>query len=208
MKKAFTLVELLIVITLIAILSVAILATLNPIEQTNKARDAQFKNDAAEVLSAYERYFASQNAYPWNTTILAGGETIPQGSGGIMEGNTSTFGVIGQGFGSDGVGSTDSPLLQTSEIKESFLGKAPFKQSVKAIDMFYAYTNGQDTNYVCFFPKAKANRSGEMGAKLKCLDPAGEGISGQSETCQLADSWTDADLVPNHEKANMMCVPE
>ena len=209
MKKAFTLVELLIVITLIAILSVAILATLNPIEQTNKARDAQFKNDAAEVLSAYERYFASQNAYPWNSVTSGEGTTIPQGSSGVMEGNTALFGVIGQNFGSDGVGTTDSPLVQTSEIKESFLGKAPFKQGAKAIDMFYAYTNGQDTNYVCFFPKAKANRSGEMGAKLKCLDRDNRTISGQVPGgCELATSWTDADLVPNAEKANMMCVPE
>ncbi len=210
MKKAFTLVELLIVITLIAILSVAVLATLNPIEQTNKARDANFKNDAAEVLSAYERYFASQNAYPWNTTVLSGGVTIPQGNKGVMEGNTSTFGVIGQSFGADGVGSTDSPLFQTSEIKQSFLSKVPFKQTVKPIDMFYAYTNGEDTNYVCFFPKAKANRTGEIGGKLKCLNatPGSEAISDQSDTCLLATSWTDADLVPSATKANMMCVPE
>ena len=49
-RKGFTLVELLIVIALISILSVAVLATINPIEQSNKARDAKFKNDAAEFL--------------------------------------------------------------------------------------------------------------------------------------------------------------
>ena len=75
-STGFTLVELLIVIALIAILSVAVLATINPIEQTNKARDAKFKNDAAEVLSAYERYFASQNNYPWNSLSLGVDTTI------------------------------------------------------------------------------------------------------------------------------------
>ena len=55
--KGFTLVELLIVIALIAILSVAVLATINPIEQSNKARDAKFKNDAAEVMNSYERFW-------------------------------------------------------------------------------------------------------------------------------------------------------
>ena len=37
-ESGFTLVELLIVIALIAILSVAVLATINPIEQSNKAK--------------------------------------------------------------------------------------------------------------------------------------------------------------------------
>ena len=50
--KGFTLVELLIVIALIGILSVAMLATINPIEQANKARDAKVQNDAAEVMNA------------------------------------------------------------------------------------------------------------------------------------------------------------
>jgi len=42
-SKGFTLVELLIVIALIAILSVAVLATINPIEQANKAKIRQCK---------------------------------------------------------------------------------------------------------------------------------------------------------------------
>ncbi len=208
MRKAFTLVELLIVITLIAILSVAVLATLNPIEQTNKARDAQFKNDAAEVLSAHERYFASQNAYAWNSGT---GQTVAVGVAAVMPGNVPMFGVVGSNWDGNGVGSTDSPLIQTSEIKTSFLNKAPFREEPKPIDMFYAYTDGADTNYVCFFPKAKANRTGEQGAKLKCMDPvdtADAQIYSQGVGCTLATSWTNADLTPQSGIANLMCVPE
>lgn len=204
MRKAFTLVELLIVITLIAILSVAVLATLNPIEQTNKARDSQFKNDAAEVLSAHERYFASQNAYAWNS---GSGTTIPAGTAQVMRGNVPMFGVVGTAFVNH-VGTTDSPLVQTSEIKTSFLNKAPFKDNAKPVDMFYAYTDGTDTNYVCFFPKAKANRTGEQGGKLKCLDTGAMTISPQSATCILPTTWVDATLAPSATVANMMCVPE
>ena len=64
-RRGFTLVELLIVIALISILAVAVLATINPIEQANKARDARVQNDAAEVMNAYERYYASLQQYPW-----------------------------------------------------------------------------------------------------------------------------------------------
>ncbi len=64
-RRGFTLVELLIVIALISILAVAVLATINPIEQANKARDASVLNDAAEVMNAYERYYANSQNYPW-----------------------------------------------------------------------------------------------------------------------------------------------
>lgn len=55
---------------LIAILSVAILATINPIEQSNKARDARVMNDSAEMLNAFERYYSINGNYPWNNTGL------------------------------------------------------------------------------------------------------------------------------------------
>ena len=64
-NSGFTLVELLIVIALIAILSVAVLATINPIEQSNKAKDSTVQNDAAEVMNAYERFYANSQQYPW-----------------------------------------------------------------------------------------------------------------------------------------------
>jgi prepilin-type N-terminal cleavage/methylation domain-containing protein len=203
MRKAFTLVELLIVITLIAILSVAVLATINPIEQTNKARDSQFKNDAAEVLGAYERYFASQNMYPWNAGTLG----VQQGTPIAAEGQTWNFGVLGTG----GVGDTNSELINTSEIKGSFANKTPFTATAKAIDRLYMYHNGNDVNYVCFIPKAKANRTGAQGEKLKCLNteatpPSLNSIGGD---CVAVDNWTENEsLQPGPGRANMMCVPE
>lgn len=69
-EKGFTLVELLIVIALIAILSVAVLATINPIEQSNKAKDSTVQNDAAEVMNAYERYYTVKATYPWMDVSL------------------------------------------------------------------------------------------------------------------------------------------
>ncbi len=65
--KGFTLIELLIVIAVLGILVVAILSALDPLEQMRKARDAGRKSDAAELLSAYERYYTTYNCYPWDT---------------------------------------------------------------------------------------------------------------------------------------------
>jgi prepilin-type N-terminal cleavage/methylation domain-containing protein len=206
MKKAFTLVELLIVITLISILSVAVLATINPIEQTNKARDAQFKNDAAEILSAYERYFASQNEYPWNS---GAGATVAYGTAIAIDSTSPAFGVVG----SAAIGDTDSNLFKTSELKASFLGKASFKATTQTLDMMYTYSNGSDNNYVCYVPKAKVNRTGANAAKLRCLNMVsnpptialvGVGTCGTIPTDAL---WSTT-ITPNANSANLMCVPE
>lgn len=214
MKKAFTLVELLIVITLISILSVAVLATINPIEQTNKARDAQFKNDAAEILSAYERFFAAQNKYPWNVAAAGTGDTVAEGVDIGVSSPDMLFGVIGSG-----VGTTDAALFTTSELKSSFMGKAPFLANVTAQDTMWTYSNGSDRNYVCFVPKAKVNRSGANASKLKCLtpgrtaasDPALEDVGPVGDP-NCAPIVNDADwvtyVVPDGAHANVMCVPE
>lgn len=224
MKKAFTLVELLIVIALIAILSVAVLATINPIEQTNKARDAKFKNDAAEVLSAYERFFASQNKYPWNMDNDASG-TIDNGE--VASGTNSVaflsrdwrFGVL------DATGASSGQLIDTSELKTAFgSSKEPFAGTVTvgsedAMYMFHA----NDANYVCFCPKANANRTGAVASQLKCLDRV-EDVNGVAVvttsvladlgdtmgagTCAAATDPKANSFCQLGTTANLLCVPE
>lgn len=55
-----------VIIGIIAIFSVGILATINPIEQTHKAADATTRNNLAELLVADERYYTQNNSYPWS----------------------------------------------------------------------------------------------------------------------------------------------
>lgn len=198
-KTGFTLVELLIVIALIAVLSVAVLATINPIEQTNKARDAKFKNDAAEVLGALERYYASQNAYPWNLV----GDSHPNTWIGSIDGTAPEFGILGEGSTGDGA------LIVTSELKTTFRGKESFSLSVAEQDRMYVYHDGTaNGSYVCFTPKATANRTGSMVSKLKCL-------SGVGDATTLVDYGTGGCTVPSpwtygvgDTNANLLCVPE
>jgi prepilin-type N-terminal cleavage/methylation domain-containing protein len=224
MHKGFTLVELLIVIALIAILSVAVLSTINPIEQTNKARDSKFKNDAAEVLNAVERYYASVQRYPW-TDVYPDTETayVADGTEGISFVSVDPrFGIMGNEI-ADNTYEEDGPLIKTSELKGVFAGKEEFATTVTSgtADAMYIF-HSADANYVCFCPKASANRTGASASELKCL----AGVS------TVAGAYSDATLIdvdgvnctaPTESEAsgsdfcavddgdtyaNLMCVPE
>ncbi len=71
MKKllAFTIVEMLIVVSLIAILSVAVLSLIHPKEQTNRATDTNIFKFATEIFLAIDRYDTNQNTPPFNQTF-------------------------------------------------------------------------------------------------------------------------------------------
>ncbi len=62
LKKGFSLVELLVVITIIAILSVAAYTAFGG--QTIKARDSKRKQDIDTIQSALELYYINESAYP------------------------------------------------------------------------------------------------------------------------------------------------
>jgi type II secretory pathway pseudopilin PulG len=73
--------ELLIVIALIGVLAVALLSTINPLEQTRKAKDSSRQAAASELLNSIERFQATFFCYPWSyTTTCAPTETYPQTS--------------------------------------------------------------------------------------------------------------------------------
>lgn len=71
-QSGFTLVELLIVVGMIGILSVAILATLNPIDQIQKGKDAKRKSDLAQIHRALELYYQDWGRYPPHTFNYSG----------------------------------------------------------------------------------------------------------------------------------------
>jgi len=175
--KGFTLVELLIVIALIAILSVAVLATINPIEQSNKAKDSTVQNDAAEVMNSYERYYANAQAYPWMKygTIKATVETPL-----LLTSNNVGFGVCDAGTITDepntistcSVTSTNPGLLiNTDELKTAFVGKDEFKNVSTSPEnglWLYKQAGSGGSVYVCYIPKAKSNREPTTN-QLYCL---------------------------------------
>lgn len=79
MKKAFTLIELLIVIALLGALAVGLLAALDPFEQLKKGTDTGVRNTVAEIQGAVIRYYAIKNHMPWcsgNPLVCVEPETV------------------------------------------------------------------------------------------------------------------------------------
>jgi len=218
-KAGFTLVELLIVIALIAILSVAVLATINPIEQANKARDARVQNDAAEVMNAYERYYANSQQYPWmmfqdltpltvESAVLYDSEQVGFG---ICYGDIATAVSTDQFTTCDPAAVTQGLLIDADELKSSFVGKDEFSTTLDAAAenglWLYKATGSGGSIYVCYIPKAKSNR--QQIDKLYCLSNTAftrvaNGVTGCATP--LATGWGVPDLTG--ATSQFMCVPE
>jgi len=67
LNRGFTLIELIIVIAVIAILAVGVIAALNPVEQSNRAKDGRAKNTMSELMGAIQRYYTSISYMPFCT---------------------------------------------------------------------------------------------------------------------------------------------
>ncbi len=64
--KAFTMIELLIVIGVLGILAVGVLAAVDPFEQLKKARDTNTRSSALALQTAFVRYYATHGELPWD----------------------------------------------------------------------------------------------------------------------------------------------
>ena len=233
--RGFTLVELLIVIALIAILSVAVLSTINPIEQSNKARDARVQNDAAELMGALERYYASTSSsgdgtYPWarftdlavantpNAAVVLRSDMYGVGvcSEEAALGAVSGAGLLGHdsddlvttGNCDDGTDTGINYLLSTSELKTSFAGKDEFK-GVDTNSLFVTRVENSDSLYVCYVPRAVANRNDIT--KMRCIAATGAVTRGGEGTCigvVTDDLWDEPSLHLDGTMPMFKCVPE
>lgn len=190
LQKAFTLVELLIVIALIAILSVAVLSTINPIEQANKAKDSTMMNDAGEVLNATERYYASNMAsaqYQWSN--LADKLSITNDTALLYDSQQAGFGLCNVAAASSftacmydpATATTRGVLIDATELKDSFLQKNYAgnlsKSATPPTEVERLYLVKRDATegnsiFVCFVPKASANRKNTSGLKKIVLGAA------------------------------------
>jgi len=141
-------IELLIVIAVLGILAVAVLAAINPIEQINRGRDTGSRSDAEQLLSAIDRYNASQTLWPWqdvatDTKIVLWGDVLA----------TNPAGSICPML--DNLAKDDTPGATcpgTDEVKASFVNRIT-SPTYNLLRMQYDGGPG-DSVYVCFNPQS------------------------------------------------------
>lgn len=150
LHKGFTLIELLIVIAVLGILAVAVLSAINPIEQINRSRDTGTRSDAEQLISAIDRFYASQGYYPWQT----GADDTANAP--------LAWGDVTDAYPID----TDLPAVAaltklsedatsgTGELKGAYINRitATGYNSLK----IYKGPLDSDSVYVCFAPKSKS----------------------------------------------------
>lgn len=190
LRLGFTLVELLIVISLIGVLVLVVLAAINPIEQANKARDTRFRSDGAQLLAAIDRYFAGQSEFTW---VTVDSTTYDNDSAfGFASAADELVGVCGATCSADGV------LITSLELKEAFRGRDYFTATTDDKRIFVGKAAGASTSaYACFVPQSKNVRDKAIAeGKVYTLSTT-NGTRTATATCDT--TWTDSCYV---------CVPD
>ena len=156
-KFGFTMIELLIVIAVLGILAVAVLASINPIEQINRGRDTGSRSDAEQLISAVDRFYAAKGFYPWMTNG-ASNNTWTDPVGGVSSDNLLELNAPGTTVGVDAVDILD--VLSsggTAEIKASFASRIVDPNASNFLSIYNSGVSGEST-YVCFVPKSASFR--------------------------------------------------
>lgn len=152
-EKGFTLVELLIVIALIGVLAVAVLAAINPLEQLNRARDTGMESDASQLLAAIDRYYASQEKFPWVVTAPG---TYPSNETAltIISAKDPVIGICAD------AGCTPGELLTKYELKSEFKNRK-FITATSDVDKLWLgkATGASSSVYACWVPTSQAKRT-------------------------------------------------
>lgn len=163
-QKGFTLIELLIVIAILGILSTAVLSAINPVEQISRGRDTGTQSDAEQLLTAIQRFNASQGYYPWQTgatdtaSLPTGWTKVDMGAvapNGWTVSNAAPAPAANPAVAGnnvlDIVGSQE--VNATHELQNAFIDRI----TDTGYNFLYVFNRGQqgDSTYICFRPQSK-----------------------------------------------------
>lgn len=198
--KGFTLVELLIVIGLLGAIALIVIAAINPIEQSNRARDTKYRADAGQLVSAIERYFVSQTAFPWTTFNSV---TYPSADTAVNFGSATSqmYGLCGASCAVDGL------LITNNELKTEFRNRDFAKTGVTLPNQIRIgkALGSSSSIYACFTPLSKSIRDKACtDGKVYSIAAAGQSDRGSAMSgaacASTAAGWASGSLV--------VCVPE
>jgi prepilin-type N-terminal cleavage/methylation domain-containing protein len=203
LARGFTLVELLIVIGLLGAIALIVIAAINPIEQANRARDARFRSDGAQVISAIDRYFASHSSFPWMD--VSGSTLDTEDEFDYTSAGTEAVGLCGTSCTVAGL------LVSSDELKNEFLSRDFIKNitdhsnnsSQPDKKLFIGKGAGSSSSvYACFVPLSKSNRENAIAdEKVRSLSFDISGIPAENTACDAAsDDWATAGCY--------VCIPE
>lgn len=194
-RAGFTMIELLVVIAVIGVLAVAVLSSINPIEQINKGRDTRLRSNAAQLINAVDRFYAIQEIHPWNdatyVTALAGADSDPTLE--FSDGNACAITTVGTTpfctVGGAGYTTDEwvTALASTEEVKQSFVDQV---SDTGTTNVLYIYKAADEDTYVCFSP---ASKQFQLEAIDGCIDRAATLPAGacQNGPYSGASVWVD-----------------
>lgn len=145
-NKGFTLIELLVVIGILGLLAAALVATIDPLEQLNKASDANMKNVSVEFQGALVRYYTTHSTMPWETTANGGNDAC----------NTAVGSEDPTTIALSSLGACTSLLATEGELKVGF---SNFKDLNKLFATEPNPQSGQENeSVVCFMPVSRTQQ--------------------------------------------------
>ncbi len=183
-RPGFTLVELLIVIGLLGAIALIVIAAINPIEQANRARDARFKADSSQLISAIERYYAAHSSFPWED--CAGCTATSQDLFAFTTAKTVDVGLCG-----DASCSTGGTLITGDELKTEFLTRDWIKGTTADKQILVGKDTGTSSSvYACFIPLAKSTKDTAIADGLVRTNSfTGQGIPSDGTCTTSTGNW-------------------
>jgi len=206
----FTMIELLIVISILGILAVMVLAAINPLEQINRGRDTAQRSDAEQLLGAFERYNAFNGYFPWQAdetdTVATDIDLAMQLVNVDWLSNANGAGTTCQilerlstAVTANCVGTTELKDSAITRIDDSGGGTGAVAPVARALYVYYEGGSG-DNVYVCFSPQSSAFRN---EASDRC---AGTFPADFSDTSGVCVDDTTAN-VAGETGVDMICLP-
>ncbi len=152
-----------IVIAVLGVLAVAVLSAINPIEQINRGRDTGSRSDAEQLLSAFDRYYTTQEVYPWQRAAQTPADpwAIPLVAGALQVADNAWLDP------GAAIVLTKLSAVGAEELKQSFITRIDTLPAANKLRVYSRGTVG-DAVYVCF-----SARSGAFDTEARARCTAG-----------------------------------